>query len=328
MESLTAASPERVLALASFAGARAVLTAVELDVFTALGEGAATAGEVADRVGANSAAIQRLLLALRALGLVTLEGDEFRSASDAARYLSRRSPASLAEYFVAEAEAWEDWGRLSGVLRSGRPLRRATIFRDLSERTERLVLGLHARARTSASAVAAALDLRGAGHLLDLGGGAGTYAIEFCRAYPTLRCTIFDLPAALRVAERIVGASEVSGRIELVCGDFFVDKLGGPYGAVFASDVLHGSGVPENQALLARVFGALRPGGRVYLRDMFLHPVEAHPVEAALLPLRILLDSERGRPYGEEEVFGWLEAAGFGEARAIEPHTLLEARRP
>jgi SAM-dependent methyltransferase len=319
---------DRILALADFAGTRALLTAVELDLFTELSAGPGSANDLSERTGADPAGLHTLLLALRALGLVRLEGEVFRSTLEADRYLSRRSPHSLAEYLHAEADAWEDWGRLATVVRSARPLHRTTLYREASARAERMVLGDHAIARTVAPALAARLDLRGCNLFLDLGGGAGTYAIAFCRANPGLRCTLLDLPATLRVAERIVLATEVADRIDLVAGDFLVNDLGGPYDVVFASGVLCGQDVDENRTLLARAQRALRPGGRILVRDKFLDPVEPRPPAAAFLPLRLLLLTGRGRPYGEQEVVGWLVEAGFAKARVLEPNTLLEAVRP
>jgi len=322
------AGEQRILDLANFAGTRALLTAVELDLFTELSDGPGSADDLSKRTGADPTGLHSLLLALRALGLVRLEGEVFRSTADADRYLSRRSPHCVAEYLHAEADAWEDWGRLAAVVRSGRPLHRTTLYREASARAERLVLGDHAIARSVAPALAARLDLSGCDRLLDLGGGAGTYAIEFCRRNPDLRCTLLDLPAALRVAERIVLETEVADRIDLVGGDFLVQDLGGPYDVVFASGVLCGQDVGENRNLLARSHRALRSGGRILLRDHFLDPVEPRPPAAAFLPLRLLLLTGRGRPYGEQEAMGWLVETGFQGARVLESNALLEAVRP
>ena len=58
-----------------FRASRAFLTAVELDLFSAVGEGA-TSAEVAEQVGADPRATETLLNALTSLGLLVKQGDD------------------------------------------------------------------------------------------------------------------------------------------------------------------------------------------------------------------------------------------------------------
>ncbi len=99
-------------------------------------------------------------------------------------------------------------------------------------------MGMHGYGLMSSPKVVAAFDLSGFRRLVDLGGATGHLAIAACRHYPHLRGAVFDLPAAVPLAQEIVGASPVSDRVEVIAGDFFTDEL--PEADLFAlGRILH-----------------------------------------------------------------------------------------
>ena len=67
---------------------RCILTALELDIFTAVGEGA-NAEQIGKRIQANARGVGILLNALVALGLLTKSGDEYRNTPESARFFQR-----------------------------------------------------------------------------------------------------------------------------------------------------------------------------------------------------------------------------------------------
>jgi (2Fe-2S) ferredoxin len=75
----------------AFQESRVLLTAVELNVFTAVGRGGRTV-EVANKVGTDPRATEMLLNALVAMGMLTKEGDVFRNTPVAARFFTEGSP--------------------------------------------------------------------------------------------------------------------------------------------------------------------------------------------------------------------------------------------
>src|SRR4030095_1991499 len=95
--------------------------------------------------------------------------------------------------------------------------------------TELLLRGLHADALRLAPALAARLNLGRHRRLLDLGGGAGTYAITFCQAHRQLTAVIFDLPEPLTLADKLVAEAGLTDRISLIAGDFRTDPLPGGF---------------------------------------------------------------------------------------------------
>ncbi|MCL0102233.1 methyltransferase domain-containing protein, partial [Dehalococcoidia bacterium] len=196
---------------------------------------------------------------------------------------------------------------------------KSPIFHSDAANAERLLLGLHRDAGPIAQALAAMVDVGGVREMLDLGGGAGTYAIAFCERNPGLKATIFDLPNATRVARKVISDSGMDDRIQIRDGDFLVDSIYGTWGAVLMSNVLHGQASMENAELLGRVYEALEPGGRVIIRDVFMAEGLTSPTWGAVFSVNMLLHTVTGRCYSRDEIFEWLTLAGFAEINEIQP---------
>src|SRR5204863_3218238 len=100
----------------------------------------------------------------------------------------------------------------------------AHFFRTEAAKRE-FLLGMHGLGLLSSPPVVAAFDLGRYRRLVDLGGATGHLAVAACGRYPDLRAVVFDLPAAVPLAQQLVTASPVADRVEVVAGDFFTDPL-------------------------------------------------------------------------------------------------------
>ena len=113
-------------------------------------------------------------------------------------------------------------------------------------------------------------------------------------------------------------------------GDLRRDDYGSGYDLVFVSAICHMLGPVENLDMLRKCFAALAPGGRVVIQDFILEKDKTTPLNAAMFSLNMLVGTERGSSYSEEEYADWLREAGFGEVRRIRlpgPTGLMIARR-
>jgi ubiquinone/menaquinone biosynthesis C-methylase UbiE len=153
--------------------------------------------------------------------------------------------------------------------------------------------------------------------MLDVGGGSGAYAIAFAQANPQLRAEVFDQPAVLAIAQRHIREAGLEDRISTRVGDLRTDEFGGGYDLVLLSAICHMLSEEENRNLLARVYRALAPGGRVAIQDFLLRADKTGPRAAALFSLNMLVNTRGGASYSEDEYTRWLREAGFGEVRRI-----------
>jgi len=293
-----------------------LLTALKLGVFRALAGGECDARVLARRVGADAEKLSILLDALAALGLVGKRGRRYRNAKPA-RDLLLPGPRSKESILLHHLDGWGEWGRLSATVRAGRTPRGGAE----GNWQENFIRGMEENARERAVSVAGRIPLRRGDRVLDLGGGPGTYAAAWADACPGAEITVFDTPATLRVARKILREKGASGRVRLVEGDFLEDPLGGPYDFVWISQILHAYSGPDCVKLLRRARSALVPGGRVAIQEFLLAEGKTSPPGPVFFSVHMVAVTVGGRAYTAREIAAMLRAAGFRKISADRPDT-------
>jgi len=311
-----------------FQESRVILTALELDAFTAVGE-EASAAEVAARLDTDPRSTGMLLNALAAMGLLTKQGHWFRNAPVAARYFSTASPDCARTALLHTANLWKSWSTLTESVRAGTAVMdgQATGRDDGWVRT--FIAAMHRNASERAGAVVRAVGPV-SGRILDVGGGSGAYSIAFARANPQLEADILDLPEVAPIAQGHIHDAGLDGRVRVRCGDLRSARLGEGYNLVFVSAICHMLSPEENRDLLQRCFVALASQGRIVVQDFILEPEKTSPKSAALFALNMLTGTRAGSTYSEPEYTAWLNDAGFRSVRHVRmpgPASLMAAGR-
>jgi SAM-dependent methyltransferase len=298
----------------AFTDSRTLIAGVELDLFTHLGKKSLTAKEIARKADASVEGTEFLLNALTGMGLLVKSRDRFRNTPVSRTYLDAASPQSITNFIWLAGQHWNDWIGLAETVRKGRrPQKRASP--DNPAFRKRFSKALHERSFYLAPKILRPIDLRGARTLLDLGGGAGSYAFALLLKYPELRATIFDRPAAVKVAHAEAKRADLAAQVDVIAGDLFKDDYGGPYDVIFYSNVVHIYSLQENRQILGKIKKALRPGGRLIIVEYFLDKDQTRPPDVSAFNLMMLLFSERGRCYTWGEATEWLKQAGFSRFR-------------
>src|SRR5262245_9119333 len=320
-------SEERFRQACSYWQSKILLTALRFDLFTMLADQALSAAALATQIGATERGLATLLDALVALGLLVKQEHRYANTPFANVALDRRKPSFCGYMPLFDAYCWELWGQLEDTIRSGSGRGQDTLFSADALGTELLLRGLHADALHLALALAARLDLKQRRRLLDLGGGAGTYAIAFCQASPELTAVLFDLPGPVALAQTVVSAAGLTERITFVAGDFRTDALPGGFDLVLLSNILHSQSEETNQRILRQVYDALDPAGELIVRDVLMNEDHTGPTFGALFTVNLLLHSASGRCYTFSEISGWLTKAGFRELEVLEANAVLRASK-
>ena len=176
---------------------------------------------------------------------------------------------------------------------------------------------MHRNATERASLVVQAVGTEGVERMLDVGGGSAAYSIAFARASERLHAEVLDVPAVLPIAQGHIDEAGVAERVKTREGDLRHDPLGKSYNLVFVSAICHMLSPQENRDLLTRCHGALAPNGRVVVQDFVLEPDKTAPKTAALFALNMLVGTQAGSSYSEDEYSAWLHGAGFQDVRRI-----------
>ena len=314
----------------AFQESRVILTALELDVFTAIAEGG-PAAEIAAKTKTNARATEMLLNALVALSLVAKQDGIFRNSPVAARYLAAPSPDNARPALLHAVNLWKTWNTLTDCVRAGTSVTHEEMAERSSDWTHAFIAAMHRNASERAVAVVRAIDPSHVRRMLDVGGGSGAYSIAFAKANPELQAYLLDLPTVAALARGYIERAGVADRVHVRTGDMRTDHLGEGYDLVFASAICHMLDPQENAALIRRSFAALAPGGRMAIQEFILEADKTAPKLAALFSLNMLVGTRAGSSYSEPEFTEWMAAAGFAEIRRIRlpgPTGIMIGTRP
>jgi SAM-dependent methyltransferase len=286
--------------------------------------GSRSAEEVASRLGLSPRAVYTLLSALAEMGIVAEDGDRFRLVEGHRGPLLERSHPDYAGGLVEHRfELIRRWAQMPQILETGSP-----IEDDLEQGREGQETFIYSMRRLAKPGVRAVADLLFSRlpenpHILDIGGGPGTYAEAFVEG--GAQVTVFDLPEVVELMNERLSTAGVSA---VVGGDFNEGLPEGPFDAAYLGSVSHIYGPEENRTLIERVAGSLSPGGLIAIRDF----VRGLSKGAALFAVNMLVNTQSGNTYSEEDYRAWLGAAGFQEVQVLpipdrDTHFIF-ARRP
>lgn len=299
-----------------FQSSRIVLSAIELDVFSAVGQSASSA-DVAKRIGTDPRATEMLLNALVALELLEKKNSSFTNSAVSARYLMEGSPDDSRAGLMHTVNLWDRWSTMTECVREGTSVTRKQHPARDKNRTESFIAAMHKNAVPRAAMVVRTVGADSVQKMLDIGGGSGAYSIAFAQANPELKAEVFDLADVTSIAQRHVDEAGLSDRVTTRVGDLHTDDFGNGYDLVLISAICHMNSPEENVDLLRKSFDALSSGGRVVIQDFILTPDKTAPVSAALFALNMLVGTRAGSSYSEPEYFDWLKQVGFKDAKMI-----------
>jgi predicted O-methyltransferase YrrM len=304
-----------------------LLTAVKLDLFTALKGKSLSVNEVADSLTLNPRALEIVMNALVAMRVLTKEDKRYTNTLVAERHLVQSCPDYVGHLLLLHDAEWSHWGELEQAVRTGRSPVTQHVFETNPELGVHVLTVLDRIGRGSGQGLAERIPLHGAKRLLDIGGGAGTNAIAFCLEHPGLSATVFDLPQTLKVARQQVEKAGLSDRIQLQGGNFLFDLFQESYDIALMSDILHYQDGKANAALVEKVYGCLSDGGRLIIKDRFLDPSQTSPAWTTAFAVHILVNTECGECFTIQQCRQWMDQAGFRMVEELEPCALIQGTK-
>jgi cyclopropane fatty-acyl-phospholipid synthase-like methyltransferase len=305
-----------------------LIAALKAGIFEALGDGRRTPAEVAADRNLDTRAVDVVMCALAATGILLKEdGDRFTIDPGARPFLLAGGPETMVSIIGHNRSMLRSWVQLEEVMWTGAPAPRQERS---AEEMEDFIRGMENVSRRSSEEVASKIDFSGARRLLDLGGGPGTAALTFARANPELKCVVFDLEGPEGIAAEQIRRADLTDRVTTQAGDFLTDEIGQDFDIVYISNIIHMLSPDQTLELLIKATGALAPGGRVLVKDFFLEDSRTGPPFAAQFSVNMLVVTRGGRSYTRGEMDRMFSEAGLVVAKTwlVATHSLvLEARR-
>lgn len=142
--------------VSGFEKAAVILGAVQLDVFSPLSKGPATATTIAAQLGFPERGVARVLKACAALGFVSKEGEHYRNAPLAEAFLVKGKPAYVGNMLKQASDRYTAWGKLTEAVCTDKPvlaLTGAELFHAEPEVLDNYVHGLFELGKGTASRI-------------------------------------------------------------------------------------------------------------------------------------------------------------------------------
>ncbi|MFG1612161.1 methyltransferase [Nonomuraea wenchangensis] len=320
----TRMSPRPLIELGvSFWSAKALLTAVEIGLFTELARGPASERELSERLDLHPRAARDFLDALVALDVLERTDDVYRNTPAAAAYLDEGKDTYLGGWMrQASRHLFRAWGGLTESLRSGKPFigwDSADYFQRLyedEEERQRFIAAMDAMTNHIAGELAVGLDWSGYGTVVDVGGARGNLIGHLAQAHPHLRGTVFDLPELDRLFAEHMAKLGTGDRIAFVSGDFFADPLPEADVLIFGH-ILHDWDDEQRRRLIAHAYPFVRPGGCVVIYDRMIDDERREKAVSLLGCLNLLLVTPGGSEYTVGECRAYARDAGFARTSTM-----------
>jgi len=290
--------------------------AVELDVFTAIGDQRIAGGDIAQKLNVSKEGAVRLLNALTAMNLLKKKNDHFSNTRAVTTFLSKNSSEYIGHMITHHHHLMDSWSKLDQGIKTGTPVR-VRGSHTSSEWRESFLMGMFNIAMSVAPLLADKIDLSGRRHMLDLGGGPGTYAIHYCLKNPRLKATVYDLPTTRPFAEKTINKFGLTDRIDFMDGNYVKEDIEGIYDVAWLSHILHGEGQKDCQRIIEKTVSALEPGGMIIVHDFILNNSMDGPLFPALFSLNMFLGTSDGQSYSEKQITYMLAKAGVKEIRRL-----------
>ena len=319
--------------LFAYQKAAALKTAIDLDLFTAIDDGAHTAAVIATRTKVSERGARILCDYLTVNRLLAKSDSTYQLVPESAAFLSKRSPAYLGTVanFLMRTELKNNFENLTEAVRRGGVGPHDTNIVS----TENPVWVEFARSMMpmmipAAHAIAERLASSESIKVLDIAAGHGAFGIALARRNPKAEIVALDWKPVLGLAEEHAKAAGVHDRYQTIAGDAFTVEYGSGYDIVLVTNFLHHFDAPTNTNLLKRVHAALKPGGRVAVLEFVPNPDRVSPPMPAAFSLTMLAETAGGDAFTFAELRGQLADAGFRDVEAHglpTPQTLLIARK-
>ncbi|MEA3107058.1 MAG: hypothetical protein QOI88_1663 [Gammaproteobacteria bacterium] len=301
----------------------ALKSAIDLDFFTAIDEGAHTAVAVAKRSGASERGARILCDYLTVLGLLQKSDGGYRLTPASAAFLSKRSPAYLGTtaQFLLLPELRTNFDNLADAVRRGGVAATGDMVADENPIWVEFARAMAPMMVPAAHAIAdlVAGSSTGTIRVLDLAAGHGMFGITVAQRNPRAEIVAVDWAPVLTVAEDNARANGVQDRYRTIAGDAFKVDFGGGYDVALVTNFLHHFDAATCTQFLRKINAALKPGGRIAVLEFVPNPDRVSPPIPAGFSLTMLAGTPSGDAYTFEELRQQLEDAGF---RDVSTHAL------
>ena len=316
-------TPDAIMQLGlAFWGSKALLSAIELDLFTTLAQGPLTGEALTAKLGLQPRGTTDWLDALVSLGMLERTVDEYANTATTGLFLDRTKPSYVGGMLeMANGVLYPSWGSLTEALRTGRPHNEAKAGQDflaMYQDQGRLRQFLHAMTGLSMGAALAMSEKFPWDRyhtVIDIGAAEGCVPVQLALRHAQLTGGGFDIPATRQIFEEYVATHGLTDRLHFCPGDFFADPLP-PADVFIMGHILHDWSLEEKLTLLRKAYQALPDGGALIVYDAIIDDNRRENTFGLLMSVNMLIETQAGFDYTAADCRSWLADTGFRDSYA------------
>ncbi len=316
-------TPDRILQTGlAFWTSKALLSAVEMGLFTDLAKHPGDLAAVQGRLGLHPRGARDFLDTLVALGFLQREDGIYRNTAETDTFLDKNKLSYIGGLLeMANHRLYPTWNQLTAALRTGEPQNEsqgghelfAAIYADPA-RLHEFLRAMSGVSRAANQAIAAKFPWAQYQSCADIGTAQGDLVTQITLAHPHLRGLGFDLPEVAPIFEEYITANGLAGRVRFQPGDFFRDELP-PADVLLFGHILHDWDLETKRMLLRKAHAALPPGGAVVVYDSIIDDDRSQNAFGLMMSLNMLVETPGGFDYTGADCVGWMREAGFQDCR-------------
>ena len=326
----TSLDPSPILQTAfAFWNSKVLLTAVEMGLFTRLGQRRLTGTELGSELGLHPRGVKDFFDALVAMKFLDRDGAGspalYFNTPEGAMYLDEKSPRYIGGILtMLNVRLFKYWHDLPEALRTGQPQNEVKcgeqgIFEALYKDPAKLEIFLNAMtglSRLNFEALAAKFDFSEFKTLCDLGGATGLLCLEVAKKHPHLQCVTWDLPVVEPIARKSIAAAGLSGRVSTSSGNFFTDPL--PRADLITMGmILHDWNLEKKLHLIRAAYDALPAGGALVAIENIIDDARRENVFGLLMSLNMLIEFGEAFDFSGADFRQWCSQVGFKRFEVI-----------
>jgi ubiquinone/menaquinone biosynthesis C-methylase UbiE len=312
-------TPEHIFnTLNAYQQTYALRAAIELDIFSAVADGANDVPSIAKKTGAAERGIQSLCNYLTVLGFLSKHDGHYAVTQESSIFLNKRSPAYIGAIsgFLANDVLMKKFSSLTEAVKKGGTA--AEQGDNLAPNDDMWVTFARSMAPITMPAAAFITQLTGmaqgkACKILDIAAGHGMYGITMARQNPNAQITAVDWSNVLEVARENANAAGVGDRFNVQPGSAFDALFGEDYDYVLLTNIFHHFDQRTCEKLMKRVRAALKPGGQAVTLEFIPNEDRVSPPTPAMFSLLMLATTDSGDAYTFADYEKMFHNAGFGK---------------
>ncbi len=315
--------------------AQSIYVAAKLGLADLVASGPKTAAELAKACDANADALYRLLRALASVGVFTEVQNGRFAMTPLAETLKTGHGTQRAMAIMTGEEHQQAWTDILYSIKTGKPsfdhvfgMGVFDFFQKNPAAGETFNQAMSSFAVITHAGIAEGYDYSGIRKLVDVGGGHGSLMTAILKKNPKLTGVVYDRPNVVDGARKTLEQAGLTGRCEVVAGDFLESVPSGADGYIL-SHILHDWDDERCRMILKNIHKSMEKSGRVLIAEHVIAPGN-DPSPGKFLDLNMLVMCPGGRERTEAEFKTLVASAGFKLSRVVPlkcPESVVEVVR-